>query len=71
MFGRSSQRAHCATLRLVPSGSLTSVFLVGHESGMLMTCPNQRILPAFATVSMSGSPNPSARSWFILLLHPP
>uniref|UniRef100_A0AAG5DNZ4 Uncharacterized protein n=1 Tax=Anopheles atroparvus TaxID=41427 RepID=A0AAG5DNZ4_ANOAO len=35
-----------------------------------MTCPNQRILPAFATVRISGSPNSSASSWFILLLHP-
>uniref|UniRef100_A0A0E4C728 Uncharacterized protein n=1 Tax=Anopheles gambiae TaxID=7165 RepID=A0A0E4C728_ANOGA len=45
--------------------SLSSTFLVGHESGILMTCPSHRILPAFSTVRMLGFPHSPA----ILLLH--
>ena len=42
-------------------GSLSNTFLVGHESGILMTCPSHRILPAFATVRMLGSPYLSSK----------
>ena len=62
----SSHRVRCAPLRLMPNwGSLSNTFLVGHESGILMTCPSHR------TLKMLGSPYSSASSRFILLLHAP
>ena len=52
----SPNRVRCASLRLMPNwGSLSNTFLVGHESGILMTCPSHRILRAFSTVRMLGS----------------
>ena len=40
-------------LRLVSNwGSLSNIFLVGHESGIIITRSSHRILPAFATVRM-------------------
>ena len=39
-FTWSSHRVCCAPLRHMPKwGSLSNTFLVGHESGILMTCP--------------------------------
>uniref|UniRef100_A0A4Y0BIH0 Uncharacterized protein n=1 Tax=Anopheles funestus TaxID=62324 RepID=A0A4Y0BIH0_ANOFN len=66
---KQSQRARCAPLRIVPNGSLTSTFLVGHESGILITCPSHLILPALITVRISAPPNSSASSSSALLVH--
>ena len=63
LFTWSSHPVRCAPLRPMPNwGSLSNTFLVGHESGILMTCPSHRILPAFTTVRMLGSPYSSASS---------
>lgn len=56
-------------MRLMPNcRSLSNAFLVGHESGNLIAYPFHRILPAYATVRLPGSPY---SSWFIFLLQTP